>query len=681
MNFSGLTNRITHHPKWFAAILFGLVCLATYGWMIPFVGFYGDDWGYIWLLFKGAGIDVFFQNNRENIPPIFKALSLILGYHPIAWQFYNLFLRWISAFLFWLILDKLWPKLKQFTILAAIFAIIYPGYRLSYVSVNMSIFFIVLSCFYLSIYLNLILSERRKNAWFLIPISLVLAYMNIALTEYFFFMEMVRPVILFIYLDKPAESLKLRLRNTLLAWWPFLILFSGAVIWRATSQSEINGFYTLKLLEDLKIAPFSTIFTQFKQMAQDIWTTAFQSWGNALLPFQWLKSQHLSSFFFFIPAIILSGLIFFLLWQIGSRFKQDEKNPQTGWIWIGLGLVWSILSGWPVWLAELRIGVDFASTRFALPLIPGAIIITVGILMLVSRFRRAQMVVISLLIGSSMIYQVLIGNAYRMDWIKQKHFYSQLFWRFEGIRPGSLFVLSQSPSSEGEENALSAEMSWFFSPGKDSTDLDYYGYFIPERFYHDNQQIFDGQHAPKGHHIGAFTATLDQLVSIQTDSRNCLRVLYPEVDELNPHLTELTRQMAKYSSPAAITGQPQVDTLTILTDMFGKEPIPDWCKLYQQADLLRQQNDWDGITRLAANLNPREYYQDWQKLSLFVEAYARMGQPDQAAELVQEMNSIPPKEQAVYCHLTSTWLTVLDPTGSFLEEINQGRNKLKCSTP
>ncbi len=668
------------HPNLTALAWIGLAGLAAFGIMITQVGFYGDDWCYLWLLFKGAGIELYFRSSRSVLAPIFTTLAALLGDQPLAWQIYSLCIRMLCAFLFWKVLSKIWPNLQKYALLTAILWLVYPGYRLAYVSMNMSIFFVVLSCYFLSIYLQLLSINNARFRWVLILSSLVLANINITFTEYYFFAELVRPVFLCLFLINQDLSWKESIKKVALAWIPFFILFFGAVIWRAFFQSKINGFYTLKLLDDFKANPFPTILNQIVQIARDCWTTLIVAWGNGIFPAQWLNAQHFKWYYYLIPLIILC--VFLYLGQYLLREKPTAKQPTHIYLpafqWIALGLLWIVLCGWPVWLAKLRIGTDFASTRFALPMIPGAVIATVGVLLLLQKVPKIQLAAISILLASSILFQNLIGNALRMDWMKQKEIYTQLSWRFPSIPPGTLFVFNRSSSTEGEENSFAAAINWFFSSRPKDINLDYYTYYIPERFEYDTQGVFEGTPKTRGHLIGRFTSRQEQIIAIEIDPRNCIRVLYPGLDERDGHLTELLQTASQYSTTPNNLTTPGVATNQELQHMFGNPLDHDWCWAYQRADYLRQLGDWQTISKLADEINPDEYRKDWQKLNVFIESYAHTSQTAKAADLTRALNQFPPSDKNFYCLTTKNWLDELSPADEFLQEINLGRKQLKC---
>lgn len=667
---------IRSHPSLCAFLWIGVVFLAGYGVLLPFVGIYGDDWGYLWLLFKGDGIDLFLRHNRAATAPVFTFLSHILGANPLAWQSLNFAVRWVTVWLFWLVLDQVWPEEKRWTLLAAILLAVYPGYKLGYVPINMMIFWMVLGCLFLSFYLNLVAVRQTRLRWLWITIALICSALNLTLTEYYYFTELVRPMLIFLAVSQNAKEG--RFHRTLRSWLPFLLLFAGTILWRTFNQSSINGFYTLRLLEDFKAAPLETARMQLGQMAQDVWKVTVGAWNDALSPTRLLKEDHISSVLYYGGMGLLIILLVILQWKVSPRSKQSGK-ALTGWLWVGAGIIWCLLSGWPIWLAELRIGVDFASTRFAQPLMCGAVLIAVGLVRVFTAFPRLQRILIAVLVGSSISMQLLVGNSYRMDWQSQKAFYTQLYWRFGGIQSGTMFIVNQSPSSEGEENTLAAEINWFFSPKKSGPDIDYFAYFIPEHFASDNPGLLDGQQVYKGHHIGAFTASRDQIVAVYIDSRNCLRVLYPGIDTLNPRLNDFLVEMTPYSHPEAAITPEQADTAQLLTEMFGSQTEQGWCRLYQQADRMRVNQDWEGIAAISSQIDPADFNQDWQKLALFIEADARTGDMPGAARLLKEVSPVATKNRELFCKLSDPWLHELQPQGEFKDQLHLSRTRAQCT--
>ncbi len=155
MIFTRLRIRFQQNPNFRSGIILAAVCLVAYGLLIPWLGFYGDDWGYVWMLYKHGTLEPFLRHSRVGFIPIYDALKNVIGPFPWMWQLYMIFLRWVCGMGFWLILQKCWPEKYRYTLFAAVLFVIYPGFMLQYAAVNLSAFFILLGCFLFSLWFNI----------------------------------------------------------------------------------------------------------------------------------------------------------------------------------------------------------------------------------------------------------------------------------------------------------------------------------------------------------------------------------------------------------------------------------------------------------------------------------------------------------------------------------------------
>ncbi len=75
-------------------------------------------------------------------------------------------------------------------------------------------------------------------------------------------------------------------------------------------------------------------------------------------------------------------------------------------------------------------------------------------------------------------------------------------------------------------------------------------------------------------------------------------------------------------------------------DVFGGEPPHDWCYYYERADLARQFGQWDQAVELWRQAGPiAATFQYGPEYLPFIEAFARKGQWDKAAELTMKADS------------------------------------------
>jgi hypothetical protein len=677
MNISAYFQKLSRRPRLSAMGLIVLVSLVSYGIWIPFLGFYGDDWSYIWLLFKGVGIASFFNNNRPILGPIYQALAALLGPSPQPWHLFMFLCHTLCACIFWLILDKIWPNHRRYTLLAAFLHLNYPGFFLNQVAVTACMYYVVLGSFYLSIYLNLRWLDHPSRRGWLLAAGLVCSLLNLTLDEYFFFMELARPILLYFYLDTRDHPPATRIKTVLAAWWPYLVLYLMAIVWRMMFQSQITH-HPMSLLDDARRAFFPTLFIQFRQMAHDIWVSGPRAWLTAFHPNRILGMVNIPYHYYLIAILLLAANLYLIVWLVFPRQTRKPESLRTALTWVIFGLLWCLLSGWPIWLSRKPIGDYYIVSRFTIPFLPGEVMMLVGLLMIIQRYPKIQLGLAALLVASTIGLQWLVGFSYQQDWAHQKAFYYQLYWRFKGIQPGTTLIVSRPPTDQGEENSMSAELNWFFSPRNPSPEVDYYSYFIPQKFFSDNPNFLAGQKVDKGHLIGGFTASSDRLVSVEWDEHHCIRVMDAESDGVKFRPRDLSASMARLSQPAQVTIPERGDTADRLNSTFGREPAHNWCWLYQQADFLKQKGDWAGLVSLARNMDPASFRHDWRLLIPFVEAYAHTNQPDKAARLINGIHKIHRHEIAPFCQITSRWMTDLNPQGDFLTAIQSTRSRSHC---
>lgn len=136
------------------------------------------------------------------------------------------------------------------------------------------------------------------------------------------------------------------------------------------------------------------------------------------------------------------------------------------------------------------------------------------------------------------------------------------------------------------------------------------------------------------HFSGRSTDSL--LIFYKPSVSSCLHILGPD-DLEDPSLPAITRTALPASnlkriSPRETTGYPP-------SEIFGPEPEHNWCYYYQKAALARQLGDWSGVISLADQASEKGYRplqgeantpQEWLP---FVEAFARSGRADEAAEI------------------------------------------------
>ncbi|MBK7454437.1 MAG: hypothetical protein IPJ46_12175 [Anaerolineales bacterium] len=171
-----------------------LIAVLTYGLFFWKRGFYWDEFPWAWIYYR-LGPEVLtktFSTSRPFWGMIYQLTMPVIGPNPWVWQLLALGLRWITALLFWLILRLLWPGHPRPALWASLLFLVYPGMGQHFISMMYSHFYIVLSCYLLSLYLSLLALSSEKNRAILFAASYLLAAVNLLTMEYFYFLEFAR---------------------------------------------------------------------------------------------------------------------------------------------------------------------------------------------------------------------------------------------------------------------------------------------------------------------------------------------------------------------------------------------------------------------------------------------------------------------------------------------------------
>ncbi len=301
------------------------------------------------------------------------------------------------------------------------------------------------------------------------------AYNHLAL-EYFFLLEFLRPVLLWVSLDDKDLDKRQRLKRVALGWLPFLLVWLGAFIWRFFIFDYQTNNYEIGLLEGLRTTPISTLWVLLQTILGDAVKVVFGAWG---LPFQFpaLREFGLRSSLLYLAVI---GIVAALA-GVGAALRRDDEinEKKRGYVTlIGVGLFGLLIAGWPFWMTNLPVGLQFATSRFTLPFILGVSLVLVGLVNLLPGKLVVRQAILAVLVGLAAGYQIRVATEYRRDWNAQKNLFWQLAWRAPAIKPGTVIVANDTPIRFASDNSLVAPLNWIYAPDNHGETLDYM-FFYP----------------------------------------------------------------------------------------------------------------------------------------------------------------------------------------------------------
>ncbi|MGH2582284.1 MAG: hypothetical protein ACRDFQ_05250 [Anaerolineales bacterium] len=644
-------------------------CVLAYGLFSTSLGFYWDGWPFAWIseTFGNAGLVRYFSTNRPVWGWLYQITTPLIGAHPATWQIFGLVMRWGSGVALWLLLRKLWPGQHEAAAWAALLFVLYPGFSQSSIANMYGHFYIVLAIALLSLWLHLKMvpspdrfrtknSDTKKrivkpgigtlnllsrNNLGVTIISLALATYCIFATEYFFGLELFRPLLLFIAL--PPFSFRQRIKSVFSLWWPFGLLILIYAYWRIF----VLGFQTYDPVAFVTAAPASqTILQLIARIVGDILRGGLAAWA---VPITKLVQLDWASRFPWIALVLIfaAAIQFFILLR-----QKAETPPGFSRALTTLGLSALILGGLPVWAIGLPIRFSFPNDRLTLPMMAGASILVVGLCYLLVRSTILRRGFFAVLAGLALAFQFLTGADYRQDWKYQQSFFWQLAWRAPHIQSETILILNELEWLHITDNSLVAPINWLYAPGNDNDQLEYYVAFVPLRTRPGSllDPLAPGHKIHSDYLVANFEGSTDRALVLLFDPPSCLRVLDPIYDQGYPQLPDGLREAVPLSKPIdLISSSGTIEPARI----FGAEPSHDsWCYYFQKADLARQQRDWDTVAELgdAAFALDESPNHATERLP-FIEGYAMTGRWREAESLAHEMLEINRFTRPMLCSL------------------------------
>lgn len=648
--------------RWTASLALLLVAVFSYGIFAFQQGFHWDDWGFAWLIrtLGRPGLFDYFATNRPFLAYVYSITTSIFGTNPIAWQFFSLLMRWLTAVSLLWVLRQIWPERVRETFLVAAFFLVYPGFNQQAIAITYSHFFLAQTLLFTSIGLMLMFAREPQRFWWAGLLGVSFSGFNLFSTEYFFGLELLRPFLLWLGLRPGWPEWKPRLKRAILAYLPFFLTLLGYLYWRYF----ILGFYLYRpeLVSDLSSSPI----TRLVSIPRTIWEQwQVASWGA------WGQIFQIPDFPAYGPRLVLVYVVVLLLTGFGlySVIRRIEPADFEGWSlsaqWIGLGFLSMLLAGIPFLVTDLPLRLTFPNSRFTLPFALGAAFLLVAILELLPRWSN-RIFLASALLSLAVGLQFNNGYLWREDWQRQKSFFWQMNWRIPDLQPGSILLSSDTPFEYSSDNSLTFPLNLAYSPENHTTEIEYAYFFVSVRLGNELDALKPGLPVHQDYLAATFDSSSDRMVAVHHAPPGCFRVLHPVYDRdlpLAPVMGEdaallqgtgfpvLPRTASKalaLSNVGQIDPEPASDVS--LPEIFDPEPAHTWCYYFEKADLARQEENWAQVVEIGDQVFAIPYYpDDYSEYLPFIEAYARTGRWEDARDLTRKTADLMPVLRPALC--------------------------------
>ncbi len=630
-----------------------LVCLLAYGLYIPWMGFYWDDWPWIWQF------HVYGPQAIREIDAAFRPLAGVVlwlgtrlaGTDATRWQLYNLIIRWLGGWSLWWALRQVWPKRQNAITWAAILFLVYTGFGQQFVSINSSRHLLPLITFTLSIGFTARAFQRGQPTVSLTVIAVTLSLLTMFTTEYYYGLEIARLGILWLLVSPSSYNASRKIGATLRAWIPYLLPLVSVFAWRFATSQQVN--YQVVLVDQLAASPWRTLWMVVSTALGDFWETTLGVWRRLFIfPSPSEFGPRKTALYW---AIVLIGLL-------GTYvYTQLQEREPAGRTWnfqaIGLGALCLLVSGLPFWSTGLEVKLAFPNDRLTLPMMLGASLLAVGLLDLLKP-PAVKNLALAMIAGLSFGAHFKNATSYQRDWETQAAFFQQLNWRIPALEPGTTILTPELPILYSTDNSLTAPLNWIYAAGTPVSNLPYGLFYLDLRLGSKITALEPGELITMGYGPISFQSTTSQAVVVYYDPPACLRVMQPVYDENQPGTPELLDLALPLSNPSLIRVEatsPAVLPETIYQDLPA--PGEQWCYHYQKADLARQAGDWQQVAEigdLAFQLDDSPNRAS--ERVPFIEAYAHRGDWDRAADLTLEAIEINKLLSPMLC---DTWNRIL----------------------
>jgi hypothetical protein len=673
-DFRRRSDAIRFRPKTISPatlVLLLVVCLLSFGPLIAPIpgrsglGLYWDDWPSLWFL-HAFGPTIFpqaFAIDRPLQGWLFVLTTSLLGESMLAWQLFGILARLLSGLAVGWALLSLWPQRKTRVLYVVLLFLAYPGFLQQYIPITYSHQFLIMAAFFVS--LGMMNWAVRKPGWYwpLTIASILIALLSMFSLEYFYGLELLRPVFLWILvteqtldetgsatavLAKPESRAK-RCGRVALHWLPYLIMDLLFLAWRLSTFTPRGQ---VSLFERLVSAPLATILELFRTIFQDILEASAVAWARILV---YLNPSGVKASVVILYAaivVVLALLVIFYLSRLDREMEDfPKKQPISsrmrrlfGLPLVLLGTYALLIGGWPFWATGLRIELAFPWDRFTLPMMLGVSLLLVGLLEVIFRAPLPKIILIGILVGLAGGAQLHIALQFRQDWEAQKAFFRQLVWRIPGLQPGTLLLTTDLPFAYDTDNSLTAPVNWIYDNASDpSRQMPYLLYDLNARRENRLPDIIEGQPVQQEYRATIFNGSTSQALVFVYEPPRCLKVIDPLIDQAMPRKPDNLVEAFPLSRPELILTEVYPEA-TLPASIFGSPPTrPGWCYYFEKADLASQRHNWEQVVALAEDVSletvklPRE---SAYELAPFIQGYAHTGQWEKAFQLSQKAEGI-----------------------------------------
>ncbi|NWF64654.1 MAG: hypothetical protein HXY38_10145 [Chloroflexi bacterium] len=587
-----------------APLAFFVLSILSFGLLILNLGFYMDDWPYVFYA-KLLGIDslreMLAYDSRPHAAWLYILAFRLLGFAPVAWHVFALIMRLATVITFWVFLRAIWPEQKRETVIISLLFAVFPFFMLQPFAVGSTHHWFGFAAFNASLVLmTLAFQEAPLGKWLYAIAALLFEATHLFTSEYFAGLELTRIVILWILVSRSDADLKKRASRVFQNGLPYLLVLAAYFIWRVVVYQNPEGVTRNEpvILMQLLSEPFKAFL---------FLVTAFFTDAVSVLTLGWARAVDSSAvnfsspFFLFKVSVVATGMALAILYfhHLLPRAKETDSLPRWRIDATTLAVAALMTGGLPIWLIGRSIVESknlLSASRFGIPAMFGAALLTFLFTDYFVSDRNKKNLLLAVLLGLSINFHLDNTKEFQYSWEKQERFVRQLIWRAPALEPGTAILTDQEVMSVMGEYAVSFSINTAYQmEGFGNTPPFWY---FPFTYTSPNvDDLLQGAPLEYAKLSMQFKGNSKQilLVDFNPEMRRCLWILQPQDTNLRL-VSDDVRKLAAGSNISLIK-QTETDP-SPPQEIYGKTPPQTWCYFFEKADLARQYGEWDEIARL-----------------------------------------------------------------------------------
>ncbi len=647
--------------------LLSFVTLLGYGLLIPFTGFYWDDWPFAWIA-KFLGPAEFvpaFMPFRPFLGPIFYATTSLIPPIPLYWQIFALIIRFLIGLSAWWAFKQIFPTRPRFALIIALLITVFPGYSqhwVAYTHINQELIPFI---FYILSFGFTFKALRAEHPLPYIILALLLQLCGIFPTEYFFGLEGLRALFLF-FLNGNGNFIN-RLRSTLKIWWPHFLIWILNALWLVYYYKF--GPYTSYEVSAADNIPITSFLAE---IMDTLWKICFYIWGQVLVL--------ISANIFAPTSLITLALIlitFLTLYFSRQAFDEKVENRTFALSLIVIGVLGILLGRLPSLAAELPLKLQTSYDRFTVSMMIGGSLFIIGLIELLFQNSSIKNIAFITLISLGVGQQFFNANIFRRDWEQQRQIYWQLSWRIPALTPNTVLLTYQMPIDYETDLSFTAPVNWLYAKEITPPGLPYALLYTEKRLGGSTlPSLAPDTKISFNYRTLTFNGSTSQAVVIYMPVNGCLRVLDPTRGDAEIYANQPER---------LINAIPLSDASRIITNpvtpaspaFLFDEPKRNWCYYFTKAELAYQMGDLEKVTALENEASKNKFApNDLNEWLIFVEARALTNDINGARKLSEIILAQDARMRRGVCVV---WKQIQARAQSDASTIAEIRSSLQCA--